>query len=61
MLSVLMPIYNEAATARQAIDEVLAADIGMDFELIIVDDGSTDGTRELLDSTDWPDKVRLLH
>jgi glycosyltransferase involved in cell wall biosynthesis len=55
-----MPVYNEAATVKQAIDEVLAADIGMDLELIVVDDGSTDGTREILDRTDWPERVRVL-
>ena len=55
-----MPIYNEAATARQAIDAVLAADVGMDLELIIVDDGSTDGTREQLTAQAWPDRVKLV-
>jgi glycosyltransferase involved in cell wall biosynthesis len=55
-----MPVYNEVATVRQAIDEVLAADIGTDIELIVVDDGSTDGTLEILDGTDWPPTVRVL-
>jgi glycosyltransferase involved in cell wall biosynthesis len=55
-----MPVYNEAATVKQAIEEVLDADVGMDLELIVVDDGSTDGTREILDNTQWPDRVRLL-
>jgi glycosyltransferase involved in cell wall biosynthesis len=55
-----MPVYNEVATVRQAIDEVLAADIGTDIELIVVDDGSTDGTLEILDGTDWPATVRVL-
>jgi dolichol-phosphate hexosyltransferase len=55
-----MPIYNEAATAREAIDAVLTADVGMDLELIIVDDGSTDGTRELLTAQTWPDRVTLV-
>jgi len=55
-----MPVYNEVATVRQAVDEVLAADIGTDIELVIVDDGSTDGTLEILDSTHWPPHVRVL-
>jgi glycosyltransferase involved in cell wall biosynthesis len=60
VLSVLMPVYNEVATVRQAIDEVMAAQIGMDIELLIVDDGSTDGTRQILDETAWPANVRVL-
>lgn len=55
-----MPVYNEAATAQQAIEQVLAAEVGMDLELIVVDDGSTDGTRELLQRTEWSKRVRLL-
>jgi glycosyltransferase involved in cell wall biosynthesis len=60
VLSVLMPVYNEVATVRQAIDEVMAARIGVDIELVIVDDGSTDGTRQVLDETAWPANVRVL-
>jgi glycosyltransferase involved in cell wall biosynthesis len=54
-----MPVYNEINTVEKAIDEVLEADIGADIELIVVDDGSTDGTRELLFGREWPDKVKL--
>ena len=55
-----MPVYNEVRTVRQAVDEVLSADIGTEIELVIVDDGSTDGTLEILDSTHWPPHVRVL-
>jgi glycosyltransferase involved in cell wall biosynthesis len=55
-----MPVYNEASTAERAITEVLAADVGMEFELIVVDDGSTDGTRQILEAKTWPDRVHLL-
>jgi glycosyltransferase involved in cell wall biosynthesis len=55
-----MPVFNEAATVRQAVDEVLAADVGMPLELIVVDDGSTDGTRQILDGTSWPEQVTVL-
>lgn len=47
-LSIVMPVYNERATIEDIIQRVSAVDIGMERELIIVDDASTDGTRELL-------------
>jgi len=46
-LSVVMPAYNERETIREAIRRVTA--LGEDVELIVVDDASTDGTRELLE------------
>jgi glycosyltransferase involved in cell wall biosynthesis len=45
-LSVVMPVYNEQATLREAIARVLA--VSLDIELICVDDGSTDASREIL-------------
>jgi glycosyltransferase involved in cell wall biosynthesis len=55
-----MPVYNEAATVKQAIEDVLAARIGVDIELIVVDDGSTDGTLDVLRGSAWPTNVRVL-
>jgi glycosyltransferase involved in cell wall biosynthesis len=45
-LSVVMPVYNEKATIREIIEKVTAVDV--EKELIVVDDGSTDGTRDIL-------------
>lgn len=45
-LSVVMPVYNERATVREICERLRALDL--DKEIIIVDDGSTDGTREVL-------------
>ncbi len=47
-LSIVMPVYNEAATIVRAVNRVLAVDYPCPVELIIVDDGSTDGTMQLL-------------
>jgi dolichol-phosphate hexosyltransferase len=60
MLSILMPVYNERERVEEAIAEVLATKLPTDFELIIVDDGSTDGTREILRNGDWGERVRLF-
>ena len=45
-LSILVPVYNERDTVADMLERVLSLDV--DKEVIVVDDGSTDGTRELL-------------
>jgi glycosyltransferase involved in cell wall biosynthesis len=45
-LSVVMPIYNESATLRSVVERVLA--VRLEIELLCVDDGSQDGSREIL-------------
>lgn len=49
-LSIIMPCYNERETIFQIIQMVLAADLPVERELVIVDDCSTDGTRDYLNS-----------
>ena len=61
MLSILMPVFNERERVDQAIAQVLATDLETRFELIIIDDGSTDGTAELLGALDGDKRVRVLH
>ncbi len=48
LLTVIIPIYNEAATCAKLIDRVKAVPI--DKQIIVVDDGSTDGSREILEA-----------
>jgi len=58
-LSILMPVYNEAATLRAAVKRVLDVDYPAEVELVIVDDGSTDGTRELYAGFTGDPRVRV--
>jgi glycosyltransferase involved in cell wall biosynthesis len=60
MLSILMPVYNERERVERAIAEVLATELPDDFELIVVNDGSSDGTTEILRGLDWSERVRLI-
>jgi glycosyltransferase involved in cell wall biosynthesis len=46
-VSIIIPCFNEVSTAEKLVDTVLASPVP-DKEVIVVDDGSTDGTRELL-------------
>ena len=46
-LSVIIPVFNEADTLEELLGRVLNVDVGMEREIVIVDDGSSDGTREL--------------
>ena len=60
-LSIVMPAFNERHTIRDIVSAVLAVDLpGLDRELVIVDDGSTDGTREILAELDGKNGVRVF-
>ena len=58
-LSILMPVYNERATLDRAVKSVLDVQYPCDIELVIVDDGSTDGTRELYHHVAGDHRIRL--
>lgn len=59
LLSVLMPVYNEKATIEQIIAKVQAVEIPQ--EIIIVDDCSKDGTREMLKAMEGREGLRIFY
>jgi len=59
-LSVIVPVYNEERTIEEIIARVLAVEMGgVEKEVIIVDDGSSDGTRRAIDASAWRHDPRI--
>jgi len=60
-LSIIIPAYNETKTIREIVARVSKVDLhGLDREIVIVDDGSTDGTREILKELAAKPDVRVF-
>lgn len=58
-LSIVIPVYNEAATVREILERVLAVSLpGWDKEVVVVDDASKDGTRDIL--TEFQSRLQLV-
>ncbi len=64
MLSILMPAYNEATSIAENVRETVETmqALGIDFEIVVIDDGSLDGTHAAASSAlrVWPDRVRVV-
>src|SRR4029079_16170120 len=63
-LSVIVPVYNEEQTIGAVIDRIRAVNLGsIEKEIIVANDGSSDGTRRAIDEGPWRDDptVRILH
>jgi glycosyltransferase involved in cell wall biosynthesis len=59
LLSIVVPAFNEAATIEKVLRRVAAQELGGPYEVIVVDDGSTDGTAEIAESAGI-DGVRVV-
>jgi glycosyltransferase involved in cell wall biosynthesis len=60
-LSILMPVYNEEVRLAEALKQALDVSYPCEVELVVVDDGSSDGTREILGRQDDPRLRPILH
>ena len=63
MLSVVIPVYNEVRTISNIVEQVEAVQLTFEKEIIVVDDHSTDGTRELLEQLESEGRrhVRIVY
>jgi glycosyltransferase involved in cell wall biosynthesis len=66
LLSIVVPVYNEVRTVRSVIERLIAIDLPVAREIIVVNDGSTDGTREALAEFESripnpESRVRVIH
>lgn len=61
-LSIIVPTYNEVHTIREVLQRVRAVELSVEREIIVVDDGSTDGTREIIaEEAAADDVIALFH
>jgi glycosyltransferase involved in cell wall biosynthesis len=62
LLSIVVPVYNEEHTVRAVIERLLSIDLPIPREILVVNDGSTDGTRGVLDALPGSgEALRILH
>jgi glycosyltransferase involved in cell wall biosynthesis len=59
-LTIVMPVYNELATLRIALDRLLAVEMPLPTEVLVVDDGSTDGCLDTITDLVEDGRVRLI-
>jgi glycosyltransferase involved in cell wall biosynthesis len=61
LISIVVPVFNEARTVAEVIQRLIAIDLPAPREILVVNDGSTDGTREVLDQIVERPEVRIIH
>lgn len=61
LISIVVPVFNEARTVAEVIERLFAIDLPAPREVLVVNDGSTDGTREVLDQIAARPELRIIH
>ena len=61
LISIVVPVYNESRTVADVIERLLSIDLPAPREILVVNDGSTDGTREVLDRIPARPDLRIVH
>jgi glycosyltransferase involved in cell wall biosynthesis len=61
LISIIVPVFNEAGTVAAVVDRLLTIDLPAPREIIVINDGSSDGTREVLDSLPVTPQVTIVH
>ena len=62
LISIIVPVYNEAGTIRAVLDRLLAIELPGPREIIVIDDGSSDGTGDVLESLrSLSDRIAIHH
>jgi glycosyltransferase involved in cell wall biosynthesis len=60
-LSVIVPVFNEVGTARESLEAIAAKRVeGWELEVIVIESNSTDGTREIVQTFEGRERVRIL-
>lgn len=61
LISIVVPVFNEARTVAAVIERLIAIDLPAPREILVVNDGSTDGTREVLNLVAERPELRIIH
>ena len=61
LVSIVVPVFNEEGTVRAVIERLLSISLPIPREILVVNDGSTDGTRGVLDALPAHDSLRIVH
>ena len=61
LISIVVPVFNEQGTVAEVIERLLSIDLPAAREILVVNDGSTDGTRGVLDALASRPELRIIH